>query len=62
MDSVSNTRSMFRLKQSSKTQNIGRLQDETYKYYHRKQNKTYDKFNCKYEITVISTKNMLKIK
>ena len=43
MDSVSNTRSMFRLKQSSKTQNIGRLQDETYQYYRRKQNKTYNK-------------------
>ena len=50
MDSVSNTRSMFRLKQSSKTQNIGRLQDETYQYYRRKQNKTYNKLKCKYEI------------
>ena len=45
------------------------MQDETYKYYRRKQDKTYSKFNRKYEIwgstkyytiTVISTKNIVE--
>ena len=54
--------SVLLLKQSSKTQNIGWLQDETYKYYRRRQDKTYSKFNRKYEITVISTKNIVENK